>query len=144
MIPVELHGQKAYASNLNIERADLELLNDGGDLIIDGYKAEGPGMLVKTANGGKTQLNLFNAAWWGNKIPGNGLFEVIDSEIDVAGGNVFCYPKEEHYCLAVNVKNDGKEEKTTLRQCSKKLDGVDALGRDLGRLIENIAVRNGV
>ena len=140
VIPVELHGQKAYASNLNIERADVELLNDASELVVDGYKVEGPGVLVKTVNGGKTQLNLFNAAWWGNGIKENGLFDVSNSDLDVTGGNVFCYPGDDEYCLTFRVKNGAKEEKTTLRKCSKKLLGVDALNREWGRLIENVTI----
>ncbi|MBQ3489150.1 MAG: hypothetical protein IJA86_00990, partial [Clostridia bacterium] len=106
VIPVELHSQKAYGRNLNIERGEVELLNDASELMIDGYKVEGPGELVKTVNGGKTQLNLFNAAWWGNKIEDNAIFEIHNSEIDVTGGNIFCYPENDRYCTAFLVDND--------------------------------------
>ena len=43
VIPVELHGQRVFARNLNIEWADIELLNDNSEVVIDGYKVEGPG-----------------------------------------------------------------------------------------------------
>lgn len=138
MIPVETHGQKVYASNLNIERADIELLNDASDVYIDGYKVEGPGVLVRTINGGKTQINILNAAWWGNKIKENGLFEIVDSEIDVTAGHVFCYPSDEEYCLALTLNRNGNITQKTLSECSIALEGFDALGRQWGRLIENI------
>lgn len=142
MIPVELHGQKVYARNLNIERAEIELLNDNSELIIDGYKVEGPGVLVKSVNGGKTRINLFNAAWWGNKIVDNMLFEVHHSQIDAVGGNVFCYPQEEMYCGAVYHIRKDTEQRINLKECSILLDGKDALGRDIGRLIERLTIIN--
>ena len=140
MIPVELHGQKAYARNLNVERADLELLNDGSELLIDGYKVEGPGTLVRTENGGKTQINLFNAAWWGNKNTENVLFEVADSEMSVCGGHVFCYPQDEKYCGALAVSKDGGTEFKGLKECSGLIEGKPALGRDLGRCVQMLRI----
>ncbi len=136
MIPVEFHNQEVYARNLNIERADIELLNDNSKLLIDGYKVEGPGVLVKTVNGGKTQINLFNAAWWGNKIRENALFEISDSKMRVCGGHIFCYSEDKEYRLAVS----SESEKTYLDDCSKVLPGRDSLGRETGRIIENIKI----
>ncbi len=135
MIPVEAHGQKVYCKNLNIERADIELLNDNSEVVIDGYKTEGPGILVKAVNGGKTQLNLFNAAWWGNKLPENAIFECRDSDLQVTGGNVFCYPDDDDFCLAFLIHKAGGEERHYLRRCSTKLSGKDALNRSWGRLL---------
>jgi hypothetical protein len=40
------------AYNLNPERANLEVLNDGGELTAYTFKTEGPGMALKTVNGG--------------------------------------------------------------------------------------------
>lgn len=138
VIPVELHDQKVYAKNLNIERADIELLNDHSELIIDGYKVEGPGVLVKNRNGGKTQLNLFNAAWWGNRIEDNALFDFDKGVLMATGGNVFCYPQEERFCLAIYKET----QRTYLKDCSVKLTGQDALHRDWGRLIKNLEIKD--
>ncbi len=140
MIPVEVHNQRVIGKNLNIERGEIELLNDNSEISVDGYKVEGPGMLVKTINSGKTQLNLFNAAWWGNKIEENSLFMVRDSSIDVTGGNVFCYDPEEKYQLALDVENGDFKQKSIIDNCAKELTGKDALGRSASRLIENIAI----
>lgn len=140
MIPVELHGQKAYANNLNIERADVELLNDASELCINGYKVEGPGIIVKTINGGKTQLNLFNAAWWGNHVENNPMFDIQKSEVNVLGGNIFCYPNDKRYCLAFVIENEFNKQ-IYLDECSKDLIGNDALNRSWGRLIENISLK---
>jgi len=140
MIPVELHNQKAYGRNLNIERADIELLNDNSHLVIDGYKIEGPGKLVKSINGGKTQLNLFNAAWWGNKIEENCLFDIENSSAQLIGGNVFCYPEDEELSKVLWVKNNGEEYKTTVQSSLTKLYGKDALGRNWGRILERILI----
>ena len=126
---------------MNIERGEIELLNDASELLIDGYKVEGPGELVKTVNGGKTQLNLFNAAWGGNKIEDHVIFEIHNGEIDITGGNIFCYPENDRYCTALLVDND-KNERISLKECSIELSGLDALGRSWGRLIENIIITN--
>lgn len=140
MIPVELYGQTAYARNLNIERADLELLNDGSDLLVDGYKTEGPGKMVKTVNGGKTQLNLFNSAWWGNRLPENDIFETRDASLMLTGGHVFCYPEQPELRMALRTAKGEEETRTELFDCSIELLGTDALARSLGRLIDQVTV----
>lgn len=140
VIPVELHGQRVFARNLNIERADIELLNDNSEVVIDGYKVEGPGKLVSSLKGGKTQLNLFNAAWWGNKIEENCLFDIENSSALLIGGYVFCYPDQEEYSTTLRVKNEGQEYTASIEKCSKELSGKDALGRSWGRLIDKILI----
>ncbi len=57
-IPYEFHKQKVYGMQVNPERAHTEILNDGGTLVLDAYKIEGPGVAVKTVNGGKTMINI--------------------------------------------------------------------------------------
>lgn len=138
MIPVELHNMQAFGKNLNIERGELELLNDASVLVADGYKTEGPGMLAKTINGGKTVLNLFNAGLWCNRLEENSMLLVNDAEIDVTGGLVFYYVPEERYCTVIS-KNG---EKINMKDCTEHLEGNDALGRDFGNLIRNIKVKN--
>ena len=140
MIPVEVHGQKVYCRNLNLERADIELLNDGSEVFVDGYKVEGPGTLVKSINNGKTTLNLFNAAWWGNKIPEHSLFESHDSQMRLIGGNPFCCPEDETYTLALRVFTAGEEKRCYLKECSQPLEGLDALGRSWGHLITDVTI----
>ncbi len=140
MIPVELHNQTAYAKNLNIERGEIELLNDNSVLLIDGYKTEGPGVLVKAINGGRTQLNLVNAAWWGNKATNNYMLDIDRSVLLLIGGHIFCYSENHDLRVALHVTKDNDERKTDLYDCSIPLRGRDALGRDLGRLIECILV----
>lgn len=140
MIPIELHNQLAFAKNLNIERGDIELLNDNSTLVVDGYKVEGPGVLVKSINGGKTQLNLFNAAWWGNKIEENCLFDMENSKAQLVGGHVFCYPGEEELSRALWVKNNDTEYITTIQKDLIKITGNDALNRDFGSLLEKVTI----
>lgn len=140
MIPVEVHNQKVFCRNLNLERADIELLNDGSDVFIDGYKVEGPGTLVKSINNGKTVLNLFNAAWWGNQIPEHALFESHNSQMRLIGGNPFCCPNDETYALALRIFNGREEKRCYLSECSEPLAGLDALGRSWGYLIKDLTV----
>ncbi len=140
VIPVEAHGQKLYARNLNIERADVEMLNDGGETVVDGYKVEGAGVLVKTVNGGTTQLNLFNAAWWGNGIKENGLFEVADSALSVCGGQIFCHSEDDDYSRAITIGTGEHATFASLREKSVALQGLDALNRSFGRMIVQMQV----
>lgn len=54
--PVALKGQKAWARQLNPERGEPMIRNDGGDLVLMGYKSEGLGVIVETINGGRTEV----------------------------------------------------------------------------------------
>jgi hypothetical protein len=49
-------GQRVWARQLNTEQKDLKVLNDGGDLWILGIKNEEDGTLVRTLNGGRTEI----------------------------------------------------------------------------------------
>ncbi len=62
VIPYEFHSQRVYGMQVNPERGQTELLNDGSELVIDAYKIEGPGVAVKTVNGGKTEIHICLAA----------------------------------------------------------------------------------
>lgn len=53
---VSLKGQKAWARQINPERGEPMILNDGGDLVLMGYKSEGAGGVVRTLNGGRTEV----------------------------------------------------------------------------------------
>ncbi len=54
--PVSLKGQKAWARQLNPERGEPMILNDGSDLVLMGYKSEGMGVIVRTINSGRTEV----------------------------------------------------------------------------------------
>ena len=84
VIPYEFHNQEVYAMQLNPERAHIELLNDNSDVLIDAYKIEGPGIAVKTINGGKTNIHICLAAI-GYIHAENALFDTIDSEFLIKG-----------------------------------------------------------
>jgi len=53
---VMLKGQKVWARQLNPERGEPMILNDGSDLVLMGYKSEGNGTVVRTINGGRTEI----------------------------------------------------------------------------------------
>lgn len=111
VLPYEFHNQKVYANNLNIERGDIELLNDHSEIYIDGYKTEGPGCALKSINGGKTQINVCNNGLWCNSLEDNPLFDINDSELEVSAVFPFgFYPDKRECCVAFNT--DG--EKTNL------------------------------
>lgn len=107
VLPWEFHNQTVYASNLNIERADVELLNDGSEIHIDGYKTEGGGISLKSVNGGKTQINICNLGLWDNHLEENSMFDLTASEIEMSGVYAFGFADEEKYCTALTI--DGKK-----------------------------------
>ena len=138
MIPIELHSQKVYCRNLNVERGDVEIWNDASELLIDGYKVEGPGALVRSTSGGKTKINLFNAAWWGNKLTENAMFLIEDSSIIARGGLVHSFPEENELATALILRRGATTDMTSVTDCSLPLRGVNSLGRSIGRLIEKL------
>ena len=140
MIPIELHSQRVYAKNLNIERADLELLCEDSEVLIDGYKTEGPGKMIKAVKGSSLRVNLFNSAWWGNKLSENELFEARGSSLQLVGGNVFCYSSKAELSMALRVSDGDSEYRKTLTECSFECIGKDDLGRECGRLIERLVI----
>lgn len=52
----EFHGQTAWGHLMNPERAEIEVINDGGTFWLMGFKTEGDGLLVDTRNGGFTEV----------------------------------------------------------------------------------------
>lgn len=53
---LQLHGQKVWARQLNIENEGLHLENQGGSLWILGYKTERGGTLLSTRDGGRSEV----------------------------------------------------------------------------------------
>lgn len=128
---------KGYADGL--EKMRSELLNDNSEITADGFKVDGPGMLVCGINGGKTRLNLFNAAWWGNKLEDNSLFKLRNSSLDVTGGIVFCYNTEKKYQTALDIENGEFKKSRTIDECLEKIMSADEFGRDNGVPIRRYA-----
>jgi hypothetical protein len=75
-------GQKVWARQLNPERADPEVLNDGSSLWVLGFKSEGAGCAFETRNGGSTEIlnGIFNL--WPN--PRKGRPAVINDHSSVS------------------------------------------------------------
>ena len=99
-IPLELHGQTVIGRGVNLERADVALLNDGSAVLLDGFRTEGPGTAVKTVNGGKTEIHLFNAGI-GSKWAENPLFEVENAALSLTGALACGYNKDSEYNILV-------------------------------------------
>jgi hypothetical protein len=62
LIPFAFTGQRVWARQLNPERAHTQVLNDGGDLWVLGFKTENPSTAFHTRNGGRTEIlgGIFN------------------------------------------------------------------------------------
>ncbi len=84
VIPYEFHNQEVYAMQLNPERAHIEVLNDNSDILMDAYKIEGPGIAVKTINGGRTNIHICLAAI-GYIHAENALFDTVESDFEISG-----------------------------------------------------------
>ena len=84
--PFLFHQQTVYARQLNPEIEGLNILNDGGTLWILGIKIEKKGTMVRTINGGRTEvLGAFAYATIPEESPAKPLFEVVDASLSVAG-----------------------------------------------------------
>lgn len=88
-IPFEFHGQKVFARNINPERADLHIVNDGGQVILLGAYTEGPGTVIKTINGGKTEIINF-MSHIANHVDTSDTPTIVNDKSDVSAvsGNV--------------------------------------------------------
>lgn len=62
LVPFAFTGQQVWARQLNPERACTQVLNDGGDLWVLGFKTENPSSAFHTRNGGRTEIigGIFN------------------------------------------------------------------------------------
>jgi hypothetical protein len=78
---VSLEGQKVWARQLNPERGEPMILNDGGDLVLMGFKSEDMGIVVHTINGGRTEV-LGGVMNLGNT--GDTAFLVEDSQVRIS------------------------------------------------------------
>ncbi len=117
MIPYEFHGQTVIAYNLNPERGDLEVLNDGGELTVLGLKCEGPGTALRTENGGVSTV-LITSFGIGNPRSTVPLFHCdASSEIIVLGAKAFgaMANPEEEYPILFERQRAGATAKQILR-----------------------------
>lgn len=104
-IPFEFHGQRVWARNINPERADLEVLNDGGELVILGIYVEGPGTVVKTVGGGKTEIINFLAVA-GTDNPEKPVLVNEESSVSAVSGRVAGAPRA--YPIVVRETQNGE------------------------------------
>lgn len=106
MIPYEFHNQTVYGRQVNPERADVELLNDGGNVFLDGYKVEGPGTAVKTVNGGKSQINVCTCGI-GYCDAENALFDTDNSFMQLTGCRIGGFNERSCYNIIIKQETDG-------------------------------------
>lgn len=99
-IPLEFHNQKVIGRGVNVERADLVILNDGSEVLLDGVRTEGPGTAVKTINNGKTTVHISSSVI-GNKISNKPLYEIQNSEISIFGMSASGFNKETEYNIII-------------------------------------------
>ncbi len=130
-IPFEFHGQRVFARNINPERADLEILNDGGDLVILGVYCEGPGTVVKTVNGGRTEVMTFVAAA-GADNPDKPIFVNENSDVSAVSGWIFGAPRV--YPTVVREFQNGVTRDLTFEELHAKSPTIRFLSGYIGEL----------
>ena len=94
-IPYDFHGQVVYGRQVNLERADVAIRAVDSDILLDGYRTEGPGTAME-AHGSHIDVNLFNAGI-GIKDAENALFEIDACEFDVCGVYAFGFSDGTQY-----------------------------------------------
>lgn len=81
--PVAFSGGRVFARQLNVENPGLKITNDGADVWIFGLKTEQRGTVIKTINGGRTEL--LGAFIFTTNVDSDHMFVVEDSQLSVAG-----------------------------------------------------------
>jgi hypothetical protein len=82
--PWSFKNQNVWARQFNTEGEELNVTNDGGNLWVLGYKTEKKGVLIKTINGGKTEV-MGAFVYTNQPSSGGTMFQVEDASFSVAG-----------------------------------------------------------
>lgn len=99
---VTLQGQKAWAWQLNPERGEPMILNDGGALVVFGYKSEDKGVVVRTINGGRTEVlgGVINCC-----LTGDAAFVAEDSQQRISTASQGWLPTAGHRIAVREIRN---------------------------------------
>lgn len=99
--------QKVYARQINPERSKVEIINDGGDLTVLGFKTEEEGTAYRTLNGGKTTVvGGICCIGTNSDIP---LIENIDSHCHIVLSTMITNPGQ-LFPIAVKEIKNGEEK----------------------------------
>ena len=109
IVPLEAHGQNIYGRLVNLERADLAMVNDNSQILLDGYRTEAWGTALRAVNGGSTTCNLFNAGI-GRKIEENAVFDICDSSFTVELSIFFGCDYASEYNILISNKVNGEQQ----------------------------------
>ena len=83
--PFAFRGQDVYARQLNVENDTVNVTNDGGRLWILGLKTEKDATVIRTVNGGETEVLgalMYKQTGETTAAP---MFEVVDASLSIAG-----------------------------------------------------------
>lgn len=118
ILPYEFHGQKVYGRQINPERADIAMLNDNSEILLDGFRTEGQGTALKSINSGKTIINIFNAGL-GCKEAQNPVFDLYDSDFSIFGALIFGASKTSEYNKLIQDKKNNTSKLITWDDVNK-------------------------
>ncbi|GAB5442841.1 MAG: hypothetical protein Fues2KO_31900 [Fuerstiella sp.] len=86
-LDLESSQHHAWCRQLNTEREDVMLTNNGSTLWVLGMKTEKVGTIILTKNGGRTDLCgcfVYSNRGWDESVPA---FEIVDSQVSLSGLN---------------------------------------------------------
>jgi len=109
ILPYEFHGQQVYGRVVNPERADVAMLNDNSEILLDGFRTEGCGTALKAINGGSTRITMFNAGI-GCKEAENPLFESYASNLSLSLAIAFGFDTETEYHIVITEEKNGVQK----------------------------------
>ena len=127
-IPFVFNGQEVWGRNLNPERADLEIVNDGGKAVFLSIHCEGPGTVLKTVNGGTSEVYTFLAAA-GTDNEQKPVLINENSNVSAVSGSLYAAPRS----YPVVVKETKGNQTATLR--IEDLPGTSSAAKFLGAYV---------
>lgn len=108
----KFENQKVWARQLNPERADPEVINDGSDLWVLGFKTEMGGVSFVTKNGGRSEIIGGVVNNYGHKIKESQPIIQIDNTSKVSFTGVTNGRSDDGHYFKVITQREGKPEVT--------------------------------
>lgn len=109
ILPYEFHGQMVYGRQMNPERADMAMLCDSSDVLLDGFRTEGSGTAIKIIGESNVEVHLCNAGI-GRKAVTRPIFDIEGGNFSVTGMAAFGFSEKSEYHTLIR----DKESDTTI------------------------------
>ena len=131
-IPFVFNSQEVWARNINPERADLEIVNNGGKAVFLSIHCEGPGTVLKTTNGGSSEIYSFLVAA-GTDNEEKPVLINENSNVSAVSGALYAAPR----AYPIVVKESKGEQTAALRL--EELPGTSRAAKFLGAYVGELS-----